>query len=143
MVDIELLMQAHRNRQLAASGQWTLGELIDALRGVADPTIHVRFDFGHMSPTRLASWRGIYAELALSYESTYEGLTVAELLSQCESAVGRTFEGYKGGDFLMGLRTPIWVSNYGESDDTFVSGLSVTHYAAILHTKHGAAYPNE
>lgn len=37
----------------------------------------------------------------------------AELLSECKAAMGQVFTGYKGGDYVMGALTPVWVANYG------------------------------
>jgi hypothetical protein len=39
--------------------------------------------------------------------------TACALLSECRAAMGRVFCGYKGGDFLMGETTPIWLADYG------------------------------
>jgi hypothetical protein len=37
----------------------------------------------------------------------------AELLAECEAAMGQVFTGYKGGDYVMGALTPLWVATYG------------------------------
>jgi len=29
------------------------------------------------------------------------------------SAMGQVFNGYKGGDFVMGALTPVWIASYG------------------------------
>jgi hypothetical protein len=31
--------------------------------------------------------------------------------------MGREFIGYKGGEFLMGENTPVWISSYGNCGD--------------------------
>ena len=57
-----------------------------------------------------------YPELAIGFdgaihdrdESTArEDITVAALLEILRGAVGKTFEGWKGGDFLMSEKTPL------------------------------------
>ena len=32
--------------------------------------------------------------------------------------MGQVFIGYKGGDFVMGALTPMWISDYGTSSGT-------------------------
>ena len=111
-------VDARRAEELKLSPQWTLGELIVCLKTLAAPsTMPVLFDFDAMYPGRFTSWRGRYAELALEPCPSNRATppTVATLLDQCEAAVGRVFEGYKGGDFTMGRATPIWVAKWGES----------------------------
>ena len=40
-------------------------------------------------------------------------MQVSELLTECKAAMGQVFEGYKGGNYVMGALTPIWVAYYG------------------------------
>lgn len=37
----------------------------------------------------------------------------AELLAECKAAMGKVFCGYKGGDYVMGALTPVWLASYG------------------------------
>lgn len=94
--------------------QLTLGELIAKLETVRDKRKPVLFD-DRYHPVDVDSWRGAYAELALEYAETGEPLTVEALLVKLRSAVGNTFTGYKGGDYIMSAATPVWIANYGES----------------------------
>ena len=57
------------------------------------------------------SYRGYYSDL--SFSPTHEVSTVGKLLEQCKSAMGQVYEGYKGGDFVMGALTPLFVADYG------------------------------
>lgn len=41
--------------------------------------------------------------------------TVSQFLEMARSIVGNIMVGYKGGDYLMGKTTPVWVANYGTS----------------------------
>lgn len=108
-------MAAARAEELKSSAQLTLGEVILLLKSMPQDA-PIRLDTGQ-TPGQLDSWRGIYRELAFDYDDppTDRTATVAEVLADAESAVGKTFEGYKGGDFLMGRQTPVWVSQYGTS----------------------------
>lgn len=40
---------------------------------------------------------------------------VADVIDMLETIKGKTFTGYKGGDYLMGKSTPLWVADYGMS----------------------------
>lgn len=106
-------VQAKRSEDMKTSSQLTLGELILKLEAVKDKKLPIVFDGGKYKPTGLDSWRGSYCELAIEYgkENKY---TVQSFLKELKKTIGKTFTGYKGGDFLMGKTTPIWVANYGE-----------------------------
>ena len=59
------------------------------------------------------SYRGYYSDLAFEF---YEGTRpAANLLAECRECMGQAFTGYKGGEYVMGTNTPIWVSEYGNS----------------------------
>lgn len=54
-----------------------------------------------------------------------------------DAALGRdgaTHEGYKGGDFKMSLRTPIWVANYGDATGTALIGIQDCGWIVRLAT---------
>jgi hypothetical protein len=57
------------------------------------------------------SYRGYYSDLA--FEPSGDPVLVGDLLQECKSAMGKVFEGYKGGDYMMGENTPVWVASYG------------------------------
>lgn len=95
-----------------------------------------------VSPTRLASYRGFYDQLAIErrqfdwdrtelsgrggsygdYTPGHSGVhirnnaTVADLITALQLAIGEEFEGYKGGQFRMDEDTILWVSEYGDCD---------------------------
>ena len=85
--------------------QMTLGALITELQAVDAARLIV--GLGH-----LASYRGYYSDLAFAPDT--QPRTVADVLTTCRDAMGKVFEGYKGGDFLMGERTPLWVAPWGD-----------------------------
>ena len=58
------------------------------------------------------SWRGVYSQLAL--EPSAEIRTVSDTLTELQNIIGKTLEGYKGGDFLMSEGTLVWCSFYGQ-----------------------------
>ena len=68
----------------------------------------------------LISWRGSYSELSLTYgESSSIGSAFSELMF----ANGKTFTGYKGGDFVMHGGTCIWGDNYGDVNEYKIKGI--------------------
>ncbi|MER7046722.1 hypothetical protein [Streptomyces jumonjinensis] len=94
----------------------TLDELITALRQ-ADPAQVVRNGFA--SPH---SYRGYYSELAFE---PAQDVTVGDMLDAAVSALGETYEGYKGGSFTMSGGTDCYLAVYGRigraiSEDTIM-----------------------
>lgn len=84
----------------------TLQQLIEGLRKLDPATVAPR---GFHNPH---SWRGVYAELA--FEPTDGPATVGELLACAESALGQTYEGWKGGDFTMQGDTDVHIDYEGQ-----------------------------
>lgn len=114
-----------------------LGDLIDTLEQF-DPTLPVIFSDGS-HPLRLASWRGVYAELSLEpvkYEGDVALGTVGELLKEARRADGATFQGYKGGDYRMSRDTPVWADAYGEYDHNIITGVQLVDGILVLNRVH-------
>lgn len=90
--------------------QMTLGKLIKVLQDLDPATLLPLGD--------LDSYRGYYSDLA--FEPTNTPRTSELILNDCLAAMGKVFEGYKGGEYLMGESTPIWVANYGETGEKLI-----------------------
>lgn len=97
-----------------AETQMTLGKLIAELEKLPPET--PVFGLG-----KLMSYRGYYCDLAFS--PTGEQRSVKSLLDECREAMGKVFTGYKGGDYVMGETTPLWLAAYGECGER-IMGLS-------------------
>ncbi len=96
-------MNAQWQRERAET-QMTLGKLIAALEAMAPTDMVANLTGAH-------SYRGYYSDLAFERD---EGLREASgLLADCKAAMGQVFEGYKGGDYMMGAMTPMWIASYG------------------------------
>lgn len=109
-----------------------LGEIIDTLEQF-DPTVKVRFSDGSI-PGVFMSWRGSYDQLTLAPADESDKLpTVGKLLAAAREADGRTFTGYKGGDFLMDRETPVWADDYSRSDHNIIAGVSVVDGEVVLN----------
>lgn len=84
--------------------QMTLGKLIAALEAMPAGATVVNLEAPH-------SYRGYYSDLA--FEQGDGTRPAADLLADCRRAMGEVFQGYKGGDYVMGALTPVWVAHYG------------------------------
>ena len=104
-------MSSRWQRERAGS-QMTLGKMIAALEAMPPDT---EID-GLCSPH---SYRGYYCDLA--FESSAEKMKAADAVAMCKAAMGQVFTGYKGGDFVMGALTPVWLANSGESGKKIIA----------------------
>lgn len=110
----------------------TLGAVIAALDGADKDMPVVLSDDTTRGPGKARSYRGYYSDLAFSPERP---TTVGAFLEACRSALGKTFEGYKGGDFVMDESTPLWIAPYGESTDRAIIGSSIVNGTFVLLIK--------
>jgi len=96
-------MNAQWQRERAET-QMTLGKLIAALEAMPEgANVANLCDVG--------SYRGYYSDL---YFEHLEGMrSASDLLAECKDAMGQVFTGYKGGEFMMGAMTPLWIASYG------------------------------
>jgi hypothetical protein len=86
------------------AGNATLGEIIAHLETL--PLDMVAED-GFGNPH---SYRGHYEDLAFEPAA---GVTVGSMLAAARGALGRTFSGYKGGDYVMRSFARCWLAPYG------------------------------
>ena len=126
--------------------QFSLGDLIERLSPIPlmqepwgerlpEPKT-VRFDFGNTMPIELSSYRGSYEELSIIYSGDYDKrLTVEQFLARLKTAVGETFQGWKGGDFVMDTITPLWVvSEPRNMSETVIVGVRDLGHTVVLDT---------
>lgn len=119
----------------------TVNELINALK-LFPEEMEVYYDFcGFMPTLDFRSYRGIYEDLAMGYIKEKDGYRAKALTVKClrqglDQVIGREFTGYKGGDFIMEGHTKVWVSGYGESDNTAIVGVNCYgSYQIVLETQ--------
>ena len=62
---------------------FTIGEVLKALNSFPDKRVYVFYDFCQCVPTHLGSWRGIYAEPTLGWDSI-DTITIQELITEIE-----------------------------------------------------------
>lgn len=94
-----------------------LGKLIAVLKTIPADTV-IRCGFGEPG-----SYRGYYRDLAFAPAAD---VTAGSMLSYAESAVGKTFFGYKGGEYLMDADTDCWIAEYGQYGGDSADGISRT-----------------
>lgn len=90
-----------------AQTQLTLGKLIAVLEALPADALVPGLHAPH-------SYRGYYCDLAFEREPG-SWRRAADVLDDCRGAMGQVFEGYKGGEFMMGANTPVWVARWGSS----------------------------
>lgn len=100
------------------SNGMTLGQLIIELL-LFKKEVPVYYDFVNFCPNKIHSYRGSYDQLALGY-SQNNPLTIEELVKLLQKAIGNSFQGYKGGSYLMTKHTQLWVSNHDEASKTAI-----------------------
>lgn len=93
-----------RMQRERAETQMTLGKMIATLEAMPIDALVSNLNNAH-------SYRGYYEDLAFEHEVGTR--KAADLLAECKEAMGKVFCGYKGGDFVMGALTPVWVASYG------------------------------
>jgi hypothetical protein len=86
-----------------------LGKLIEELKK-HDPNVVVKHGF-----TNPHSYRGYYDHLAFEPASN---VSVAFMIACAESALGATYEGWKGGEYVMDEDTPCWLAFEGQCYDS-------------------------
>jgi len=136
---INAIANTERRKRFADSPQLTLGQLIRKIEecGVEDKNSepkNIYYDFGGMTPTILDSWRGSYSELALGFDRESSEMRADKILKELKSAIGKTYQGWKGGDFTMNEDTPVWVDNCGESTETAIIGVLDEGWRLIILT---------
>lgn len=108
----QLINDINEQNKIESGKEYNLGDFIKDLEKYKNEFLEVEFDNGFI-PTEFDSWRGSYCELALGYKK--EGIIHnTGLYRKAFNANNSIFEGYKGGEFLMDLDTPIHQANYGE-----------------------------
>ncbi len=90
-------------------GRMTLGELIDELKKQPNPHRNIPLGFGHPH-----SYRGYYDQLAFS---PLEQTTIIGMLKCAEASVGRTFTGWKGGQYKMDRSTEVHIAETGNTGE--------------------------
>jgi len=109
---LHAMVSQEKQREFAKKPIKTLGEVI-LLLGTQPKGNIVKLDFVAQNPSNLDSYRGYYEDLAIGYDAEVEPMRVNQLLKMFKEAEGKTYIGYKGGDYTMHRKTLVWVAPYG------------------------------
>lgn len=112
------------------NGGLKLGQLLEQLRK-HDAVRDIAFDFCGLAPAGLHSYRGFYEDLALDYDSDIYP-TVGAVATELEEAIGKTFTGYKGGEYRMGEDSTLWVSEHNRCDGTIITGVEDNEHDPLI-----------
>ena len=63
------------------------------------------------------SWRGSYNLPSISYSKDDSGVSIDTAIKNLNEVSGTEVYGYKGGEFILDADDPIFVANYGESNN--------------------------
>ena len=63
------------------------------------------------------SWRGSYNLPAIEYYSGDSGCSVDSAIEDLQEIDGMEVYGYKGGDYTLNKEDPLFIANYGESNN--------------------------
>jgi hypothetical protein len=121
-------------QQAREKGAIKLGQLIQGLEAISDKTKSVQFDFGGFVPDSIMSYRGYYDHLSFDWVERGNDHSVARILVEAKSAMGKVFTGYKGGEFLMDASTPVWAAQYGDCTSTAIIGVTEYSWVVVLDT---------
>lgn len=119
--------------------QMTLGDMIVALEGIRDQTTDIVLPMS-LLPVGVDSYRGYLDNLAINWyhRDDHKGVapTVGTLLAQLKTALGKTYQGFKGGNFTMNEDTPVFVAKWGEIGSTCVIGINNQRWCVFIEVGH-------
>jgi hypothetical protein len=123
------------DQKLRSGYHLTLGDAVQHLESM-DSLTPVEFDDGLLPSIEegVRSYRGYYSDLAIDSEAFGAPVTAGELAIMLRSAIGETFYGYKGGEYIMTESTPLWRASYG-CCGLAITGLEIQGGKAVLATK--------
>ncbi len=108
---------SHYHKEMRCQHHLTLDNLIESFQQLPQTYLVVFEDGSGMGNPH--SYRGYYDDLA--FEETETPLTVKEMWKMCcQECLYQSFEGYKGGHFIMNGRTSVWKADYGCSGEAIV-----------------------
>jgi len=126
-MDIQEFLNSQKKvwaEQSRDKGAMCADDIIIALKSIKDKdktVIIIMNDERYISDFAGDSWRGSYDLPAISYEEYNEdednGYSVKTVIENLKEIDGMEVTGYKGGDFTLSKFDPLFVANYGSSND--------------------------
>jgi hypothetical protein len=135
--EFDAMMKIMRNEQLAKQPKLRIQHVIEALGPLKpdDPVYALLPDKGLVGiMADLWSYRGYYQDLAIGWTNVFTPSPSIEVYKALlRAAQGQLFEGWKGGDFMMGPETILWVEfDHGNCSGFYISEIQVIDNRAIL-----------
>ena len=82
------------------------------------------------------SWRGSYNLPSIEYYNSDSGCSVESAIENLQEIDGMQVTGYKGGDYVLNKEDPLFIANYGESNNcTAIVDIQETNDFIICLTK--------
>ena len=80
------------------------------------------------------SWRGSYDLPSISYREDDSGVSIETAIYNLNEVNGMEVTGYKGGDFTLSGDDPIFVANYGKSNNctAIIDVIEIENYIVCL-----------
>ncbi len=114
---------------------FTINKLIKKLRKFPDNAKIVIVDEEGTTykAGEFGSYRGYYDDMYVEREEydDQKTETVKEFRERLQLAIGQTFEGYKGGDYMMNKDTPVWFLHTVHLT-TILTKFSVSNYQTMV-----------
>ena len=75
------------------------------------------------------SYRGYYDNVAFR---PVENARIGDMLDHAKSALGATFEGYKGGEYKMEAHTDCWIAHYGSAGGDLIGPTLISYWVYFI-----------
>lgn len=116
----------------------TIGELIEQLEKYSDELeIVAKFDGNTVYPRRIESWRGGRELPAIDfyeYQPQYMSLDIlGSFVRELKDQIGKTMQGYKGGEYPIHKDLPIRLAQWGEVKSYAINYISDDEKYVILN----------
>jgi len=132
---MNVISRAHSDGRREA-GQWTLGMLRDFLETV-DEELIVYVNGVIAQSITINSYRGYYEDAALGVnEGGGIPVTAGDLLQIVKDAIGVTYVGYKGGEFLFEEDTLVWIAPWGMATGQLINKTPIVEAETIKIYSH-------
>jgi hypothetical protein len=121
--DIQQLLAESKQQWAKESidkGAMSTNDIIGKLEDLKVTCTNVIIDMNgslHTSCFEADSWRGSYNLPAISYYQSSDGCSIDEAIVNLKEIDGMDVTGYKGGDYTLNADDPLFIANYGYSND--------------------------
>ena len=103
----------------------TIGQIKTLLKSMPQSAV-VEFDFCHITPTGVGSYRGFYNQPSLEYDPNFPCslLEVSGLLDMLDDLTSLEYNGWKGGEYRYNDSQVLHVAECGKTSCTYIWNVS-------------------